>query len=363
MNVEMTVENVTLRHDAVGLARRHFWRLLGMTLLALLIMLSVDLVATAVGDAITAKETQALTDALRTVAESNIIISDQSVRDAARALLTSPGFVVFNLVYALISALLLIGLTLGVKAQYLGTVRGGFPRIRGVFGRMRVCLKGLGLNVLIKLKLLAWAIPGLTIMLWGGDMAANGFIGASGFLMLFGMGLMLGLVIPAWLRYALVTHCLADDPKRGVRECVALSKRLMKGRKWQYFRFCALILLKLLGALYGTMLLGALVMIPFMRNTEAVLIARCLSIVMCLAMGAGGLYFLFQLEIASTLYYVKRYQPVADAPLSYWLRDESSTKPVSAWLDAPSTGPPAEAIAASTEQGSTEDNNEKELIK
>lgn len=63
-------------------------------------------------------------------------------------------------------------------------------------------------------------------------------LGATLFIMVFTYLWMLLLIIPgiiAVFRYALTMYILTDNPDMGIREAVNESKRLMKGRKWEFF--------------------------------------------------------------------------------------------------------------------------------
>ena len=66
-------------------------------------------------------------------------------------------------------------------------------------------------------------------------------------LKVFGLSLWIGLFTALWaclcyipgiiaaLRYSQAFYVLAENPDMGIRECVNESKRLMKGRLWEYF--------------------------------------------------------------------------------------------------------------------------------
>lgn len=376
MSINQTVENVYLRQDAVRLTRKHFWRLLGMLLLIVLIAGVLDTGLTALGDLLLLKESQDVIDAAIAFTQENRISSANTLLEAQTNLLTSPKYLLFNLAFILITGLMNAALSLGRHAQMLEAARGGKPRILGVFCRMRQCLKGWLLSLWVTLKLGLWAIPGLILIsadtaLWQGA--------SSNWLTAIGIGLVLGLVIPAALRYCLATFILADDPDRGVRECVTLSKGLMAGRKWQCFKLGVPAVLKMLGMMYGFMILLSIPM-AFVASYDNS--PRLLLVILVLAALIGillvTLYFSIQFDLAYALFYLKRREPVAGAvsywlrdqpkedpakaaPVSYWLRDHAEATPAPAAQEAPeSPDAPAESPADSPEDTAPKTNEEKE---
>ena len=66
-------------------------------------------------------------------------------------------------------------------------------------------------------------------------------------LKIFGLSLWMGLFIMLWsclcyipgiiaaLRYSQAFYILAEDPNKGIRQCVNESKELMSGHLWEYF--------------------------------------------------------------------------------------------------------------------------------
>lgn len=377
MSINQTVENVYLRQDAVRLTRKHFWRLLGMLLLIVLIAGVLDTGLTALGDLLLLKESQDVIDAAIAFTQENRISSANTLLAAQTNLLTSPKYLLFNLAFILITGLVSSALGLGRHAQMLEAARGGKPRILGVFCRMRQCLKSWLLSLWVTLKLGLWAIPGLILIsadtaLWQGA--------SSNWLTAIGIGLVLGLVIPAALRYCLATFILADDPDRGVRECVTLSKGLTAGRKWQCFKLGVPAVLKMLGVAYGSMIVMALVatILGSSGATAASILLVVLALLMLVAVAGLVVYFSIQFDLAYALFYLKRREPVAGAvsywlrdqpkedpakaaPVSYWLRDHAEAAPAPAAQEAPeSPDAPAESLADSPEDTAPKTNEEKE---
>lgn len=66
-------------------------------------------------------------------------------------------------------------------------------------------------------------------------------------LKIFGLSLWMGLFIMLWsclcyipgiiaaLRYSQAFYILAEDPNKGIRQCVNESKELMSGHLWEFF--------------------------------------------------------------------------------------------------------------------------------
>ena len=230
MSINQTVENVYLRQDAVRLTRKHFWRLLGMLLLIVLITGVLDTGLTALGDLLLLKESQDVIDAAIAFTQENRISSANTLLEAQTNLLTSPKYLLFNLAFILITGLVSSALGLGRHAQLLEAARGGKPRILGVFCRMRQCLKGWLLSLWVTLKLGLWAIPGLILIsadtaLWQGA--------SSNWLTAIGIGLV--LAVKEGLRSPLNALFGGHQIANAVRYCLLI---LMAGLIWpQTFSF------------------------------------------------------------------------------------------------------------------------------
>ena len=142
MSIELTVENVYLRQDAVQKTRKHFWRLLGMMLVIFIFTWLYDTALTTQGDRITQAETQAVLDAVASYAASERMTSSEPVINALINLFVSPGFLLFNLLYIVITGIVTNGLTLGRHAQILAVAAWDEkPKVLGSFCRMRYCFK------------------------------------------------------------------------------------------------------------------------------------------------------------------------------------------------------------------------------
>lgn len=203
---ELSIENVYHRHTAKLLARKHFWKLLGMIAINLGIVVALVCL-------------QELTDSL------------------------------LWFVVALVEMLLACGLGLGLNTALLQLCRGDESVSVGqVFGCMNRSLKALGLNLWVGFKLLLWTLPILPIMYFvvGGILVISDPVAMEATaaaetatlvaVLLVFFAVEFGLVLPAALRYSLSNYILADHPELGVFACVQRSKALMKGHKWQAFK-------------------------------------------------------------------------------------------------------------------------------
>ena len=132
--------------------------------------------------------------------------------------------------------------TLGVTHYFLELLRGNTEqRWTAVFSRASSWLKGLGLELLMFLKSLAWSLPGLAfltvVMLIA--MSSNSLSGyGASWLITFSIVGYLGAIIPAILavfRYALSMYFLADHPDWRIRDCITSSKQAMAHQKLNLF--------------------------------------------------------------------------------------------------------------------------------
>ena len=173
---------------------------------------------------------------------------------------------------------------------------------------------------------------------------------------------------------------MAEEPDRGIRECVTLSQGLTAGRKWQCFKLGVPATLKIAGVTYAYLMALGLAT-AFMQQIQSTSVIAFAVIVLVSLLVVMGLivYFGMQMDMAYALFYLKRRHPTSDAPVSYWLRDAAKgdpakAAPVSYWLrdhtatDLPpeesaapeSPDAPAESDADSPEDTSPETNEEKE---
>ena len=351
MSIERTVENVYLRQDAVTLTRKHFWRLLGMLLMIILCTGLLDAGLTAIGDAFTRQETAAFVSTVTTYMNSPTLTASDPVTDALVALFSSPRYLLFNLVYIVVFGIVSSGLTLGRHAQLLTAARGNKPKVLGSFCRMRSCFKAWRLSLWVSIKTILWTIPGFLCIIVGAEVRAYGQTGLGSLFILAGLGVLIALAIRAALRYCMATFILSDEPDRGVRECVTLSKGLMQSRLWQCFKLGVPMILKMLGVGYGSMLVVSIPVAVISANGQpSQIMVGILLPLMLLAITLPILYFGLQFDMVYACFYLKCRTPAA-APTSYWLQDHSV--PASPAL-------PEETPAASPEDREPENTEEKE---
>lgn len=336
MSLKQTVENVYLRQDAVQLTRKHFWQLLGMMVLLTSVTFTAERLLSSAGDVVNGAEIQAVLDALRTLNTSSKMTSTAPLMDAIAALLSSPKFWLFNLCYILLTWLLAQGLLLGRYAQEITAARGETPQVMGIFSRMECCVKGVGISLLTGIKVGLRLLPGIIVCGIAAEMEGYGQVAISMLMTMLGVGLLFGLGIPAAFGYMMAPYILADEPDRGVRECVTLSTGLMKYRKWQYFKLCVPMLLKITGVLYAEALILSLLMAAVGENPAPV-VSTVVTLVILLAITLPLVYFGLQMDMACALFYLKRKEPEVDAKTSYWLQDHSTPETPAAPPEEPST--------------------------
>lgn len=128
-------------------------------------------------------------------------------------------------VQALVTPVLMLGLINAI----LTLLRGGAIEVRFAFSRLSAFGRSVLLMLLVTLKLLLWALPGMAVML------LSAFLGESGVMLGFPVGslLMLVMVMMAAYRYAMANFYLADQPETGVLACARQSAAIMKNRKLQ----------------------------------------------------------------------------------------------------------------------------------
>ena len=220
----LTVENVYTRHDAKILTKRYFWKLLAMLIVVGLISYGLIIGGTLLLSAATGVNWQ-----VQTVGNSVSVNVDPDSLNPT-----------FNLCYSLltlVAALVSTGLSLGLTRSTIDLCRDReHVKIRRVFSRLGQCLKGIGLSIVIVVKILLWAIPGFVVTGVGYYFVLETKNETLTLLLpLVSLLLIFGLTVPAGFRYALSTHMMADQ-RIGVFASVRQSKALMKGHKWQLFK-------------------------------------------------------------------------------------------------------------------------------
>lgn len=350
MSIERTVENVYLRQDAVTLTRKHFWPLVGLTVLFNLVVNIATKALTSLCDDMMYAEIQALTQALNYYHNSKILTSYAPVTAAAKNLLTSPKFLICNALYIVVAGLVYAGLTLGHCRERLDAVRGSVVRPKGVFALMRYAFKGWRLYLLSLLKVALWALPGLSVLCASWALIAASTFEAGLIFLWLGLALIFVLTIPAGLRYSLAAYILSDEPDSGVIASLRLSKTLMKGRIWQRFKLVLPFDFKVIGM---SLLITALFELTL--SALGLPYSNTASNIESILLSAGTIYFVLQGQMTKAAFYEKVRWPNPEdkpaKPISYWLQDHSTP---------PATALPEEASATSPEDREPENTKEKE---
>ncbi len=240
---DKSVQNVFIRRKAKAIYTAHRSRIILLVVCVYGIGTLLGGIAQALGDP--------QTQVVATETGVNVSYSNQSPLAAVASVLAS---------------LLVAPLAMGLIRCMIDYVRGADEvEISAIFCRMGCFFKAVGLQLMTWLKVWLWALPGAAVI---GIFALIGVAAMDGPTMALGVvagiALMIGLVIPAALRYILAPSCMADDGSRGIMACIALSKRMMQGRKWQYFKlqlsymakFVGMMLLVMFALLFLLMLLG-----------------------------------------------------------------------------------------------------------
>lgn len=126
-------------------------------------------------------------------------------------------------------------LTLGQTYYQLKLLRRQETAFKDVFARGRYFFKALGLTLLIALKLLLWALPFMAVMLIGFTlMAVQQSTGWMALSMAGSFG-MTAAIIRAVFTYAMAPVIQADEPEKGVMQCLRESIQIMNGKRMLLF--------------------------------------------------------------------------------------------------------------------------------
>ena len=323
MSVHHSVENVYVRQEAVRLTRQHFWSLLTMALIFKFVTEALAWALVAIGDALMVSEIKTVIDQYAILVTSTQMTSSEPLLTALVDLLLSPKFIIFNLVYIVVTALVSAGLSFGRIQQFLSAARGDRPKPLRIFGGMKHCLKTWGVQLLCGLKLTLWMLPGIAVMLLGSYLTTCQQPDVGNLIIIIGIVLMLVLGARALLRYGMAVYLLADDPTRGVRECVKTSKAMLKGRLWQYFKVDMPVFFKMLGV---SMLAGLLFTV---LENVITMDAQTYTIVKTVLDFAATIYFVLQLHMVQTSFFLRLTNPTPLMrelrPISEWLSEHTAT--------------------------------------
>lgn len=289
-----TVENVYTRQLAKEVTKKHFWKLVGMNLLVTLIVFGVMLAGMTLLFLTTGTSLEST--------PSGMGYSSYAVPSASVGAAFAIGYFVLMLVITLVGS----GLGMGLYAAMIDLCRGDETVTVGrIFSRMKYCLKAFGLSLWIGLKVFLWMLPGyiaMFVMLLA--TASSDEPAVAGMLALLGMILIFALVIPAAYRYMLSTYLMADEPGRGIRESVNLSKQLMKGHKWQAFKLIVPVFLVMLGLTLLASL--ALTLITALVVSISETAGAIITVVLTLFPALVSLYFSIRMELCYCIFYLRR---------------------------------------------------------
>ena len=216
-------------------------------------------------------------DASRSTAAMN------ALPDTVRAMLSETGILVMAGL-GILAWLVTPALSLGMNHWTLDRIRGEEEPVSAVFSRLSIFLKGIGLRLMIALKVLLWMLPGIAVFLAGliplyttdfaSREAALSAANTSLLIMYAAMMAMLVLGLMGYLRYALADFILADEPEERVLSCLRRSRELMNGRR---------------GALLGLLV-------------SFILWYLLISIVSSFAAGFGGSVFSLMVQMLGSLF-------------------------------------------------------------
>ncbi len=308
MKNPLTMQNIYLRQRGKEHARRHYGRLLVMSLLVYCIVLALEELLTLLGDALMAQESAAFAAAVSQYAARETIGTSDSLLNALTDLILSPKYLLFNLVYIVGVSLLSNGLSLGYIDQQLLVGKGSQPHVRGLFRRMKQCFKALRLNLWMYLKIFLWMLPGVGAMALALMVTLMGY-GESGTLLLLGSyALIFALPIPAALRYSLSMYILAENPDMGVIDCVNESIYLMKGHKRQLFKLGVPCMFIMIALFMATCFVGGMTLALFgleNSNLAMTILTELAILVVMLFMPrlnmTYALFYLLRSEMAHSL--------------------------------------------------------------
>lgn len=227
--------NFLLRLKARNALRGHWQTALLMMMLGSLVSWATQAVSTIQGNTVL----QQLMLAMQQVSDTDFITPDFWTD------ILSKQFGMSRLLANLLSLLAVLVapmFTLGYIQYFLNLLRGGEEqRWTAVFSCASSWLKGLGLELWMFLKTMAWALPGLAglfaVMLISVNVQSLSGYGAS-WLVTLSIVCYVGAIVPsvmAFFRYALSMYYLVDHPDWRIRDCVTASKKAMANQKMNLF--------------------------------------------------------------------------------------------------------------------------------
>lgn len=195
--------------------------------------------------------------------------------------------------------------------------------------RWKHALGSIGLNLWIAVKTAFWALPGLGVILMSGAISSATTIsiaagyekayerrdydyepsefgyGLAKFVAIVGLILIVALLIPATMRFAMGTYAFAEKPSMGVYDAVEYSKRMMYGRKWQLFCLTLPYILGMVGLVLAVALINWL-----LGLMEAGAVIAFLTPFMSIGV-IVGFYYLGLLAQVATAHFYNEYKEKA----------------------------------------------------
>lgn len=163
----------------------------------------------------------------------------------------------------------------------LNAVRKEEVTLPGMLGKLRYGPKALLLFLWMMLRIAAWMLPGMVLMLAAGYMPLS-----TGLLTMFvGMALSMVLGFRAMLHYILAPVAMVDQPALSLNGCIRVSFQAMRRRKMEYsllrISFAGWMLLRELIALLAVSMLGSVVGMALSMMAELLLNVYVSAAVVC----------------------------------------------------------------------------------
>lgn len=165
----------------------------------------------------------------------------EEVLAAMSAFLRGPGLLTG--VLTLLAWLIAPVLALGQTHYQLKLLRKQETSFGDVFSRVRYFFKAMGLTLLVALKLLLWALPFIAgeILIfvvmgaaWANASVSTVLTAVTLIGMVGGIGMAV-VMVRAMFSYSMASTILADEPEKGVTQCVRESVQMMNGKRMLLF--------------------------------------------------------------------------------------------------------------------------------
>lgn len=199
-----------------------------------------------------------------------------------------------SLLLNLLSGILSPFLTLGLLNYTFKLLRGEDDALIGtVFSRSNCFFKAIGLNIMIFLRTLLWMLPGMALEILAVvavTLLPENLSIVSVILLYGGMIAMLVLGIRAGFHYAMATRVMAEDPSKGINQCIRESIAMMSHRKMLLFSLEMSFILYNIGvSLIETLLLSMVGSV--LAATVSMVLSFVISVYMQMAVSAFYLVY------------------------------------------------------------------------